>query len=112
MKAPIFCTPSGSICGAMSTSTRAVASTRSSPTATRLVPPPMEAPTSTDRAPFSAFSRLEILDHDVLTVDAVRRPVGIAMAARVEGDGVIAGAAERFAGALPGVAGLSAAVLQ
>src|SRR5262249_29613466 len=46
------------------------------------------------------------------TVDAIRRPVGIAMTARVEGDGVIAGAAERLAGALPGVACLSTAVLQ
>jgi hypothetical protein len=34
------------------------------------------------------------------------------MTARVEGDRVLAGAAERFAGALPGVAGLSTAVLQ
>ena len=73
----------------------------------------MEAPTSTGRAPFSAFSEAaEILDHDILPVDAIGRPVGIAMTARVEGDGAIAGAAERFAGALPGVAGLSTAVLQ
>ena len=41
----IFATPSVSMRGAMSTSTRAVASTWSSPTATRLVPPPIDAPT-------------------------------------------------------------------
>ena len=49
MNALILATPAGSMRGAMSTSTSAVASTRSSPTATRLMPPPIEAPTSTGR---------------------------------------------------------------
>ena len=34
------------------------------------------------------------------------------MAAGVEGDGVVAGRAQRLAGALPGVAGLAATVLE
>ena len=54
----------------------------------------------------------EVLDHDVLAVGAVGRPVRVAVAAGVEGDGVVAGGAERLAGALPGVAGLATAVLQ
>ena len=48
----------------------------------------------------------------VLAVDAVGRPVGVAVAAGVERDGVVAGRAERLAGALPGVAGLAATVLE
>src|SRR5262249_40035508 len=39
-------------------------------------------------------------------------PAGVAMAAGVEGDGVVAGVAQGLAGALPGVPGLAAAVLQ
>ena len=54
----------------------------------------------------------EVLDHDVLAVHAVGRPVGVAVAPGVEGDGVVAGRAQRLAGALPRVAGLAAAVLQ
>jgi hypothetical protein len=54
----------------------------------------------------------QVFDHDVLAVDAIRRPVGIAVAARIEGHRVVAGGAERLAGALPGVAGLATPVLQ
>src|SRR6185369_15319352 len=55
---------------------------------------------------------LQVFDHGVAAVDAVRRPVAVAVAARVESDGEVAGLAQRFPGALPGVAGLAAAVLQ
>ena len=54
----------------------------------------------------------EVLDLGVLAVVAVGRPVGVAVAPGVEGDGAVAGAGERLAGALPRVAGLAAAVLQ
>jgi hypothetical protein len=48
----------------MSTSTSAVASTRSSPMATRLVPPPIDAPTSTGRRlPRAAITHLQVGDH-------------------------------------------------
>ena len=38
----------------------------------------------------------QVVDHRVLAVDAVRRPVGVAVAPGVEGDGVVAGRAQRL----------------
>ena len=55
---------------------------------------------------------LEILDHDILPVESVGSPVRIPVTARVEGDGAITRGAQYFAGSLPRMAGLSAAVLQ
>ena len=71
----MFFTPSGSIRWAMSTSTSAVASMRSSPTATRLVPPPIEAPTSTGRgSPSAVDDAQKVVDHRILACSCRRSP--------------------------------------
>ena len=90
-----------------------MASTWPSPTATRLVPPPIDAPTSTGRVAAELLEHGdEVLDLGVLRVVAVGGPRRVAVAAGVEGDGAVAGLGQRLAGALPRVPGLAAAVLQ
>ena len=54
----------------------------------------------------------EVVDHQVLAVGAVGCPVGVAVAARVERDRVVAGRAQALAGAFPRVPRLPATVQQ
>lgn len=54
----------------------------------------------------------QVFDHRVLGVVSVSRPFGIAVASRVERHGAISRSSQMFAGALPGVTRLSAAMLQ
>ena len=54
----------------------------------------------------------EVLHHHVLTVEAVGGPIGIPVTASIECDGVVTGGAEGDAGPFPGMARLSAAMLE
>ena len=54
----------------------------------------------------------QVPHHHVLRIQTVGRPLGVAMAARVERNGVITGGAQQLAGAFPGMAGLATAMLQ
>ncbi len=113
MNAPIRAAPSGSMRGATSTSTERGG-------VDVVLAHGHEARAAAHRgADEDRRDGVDVLDqcdevghHEVLPVLAVGSPIGVTVAARVEGDGVVAGRGQGLPGALPRVPGLTTAVLE